>query len=96
MAMSDKCATHVLDKGKSESCLVKAPALHTDELVLVVSELLCTSVQGNTQGHKQGNAREMCSCWETVNTEHVFVEGNRLYNAPMRVQEPLTPSPFGE
>ena len=26
MTMSDTCATHVLDKGKSESCLVKAPA----------------------------------------------------------------------
>ena len=42
------------DEGKSESCLV--------------NELLCTGVQGNTQEHEQGNAREMCSCWETVNT----------------------------
>ena len=29
MTVSDKCATHVLDKGKSESRLVKAPAQHT-------------------------------------------------------------------
>ena len=46
---------------------------HTSESVLMVSDLLCTRVQrtrvqGNTQEHKQGNAREMCSCWETVNT----------------------------
>ena len=49
MTMSNKCATHVLDKDKSESCLVKAPANHASESVLVVSELLCTSVQANTE-----------------------------------------------
>ena len=48
---------------------------HTSESVVMVSELLCTGVQGNTQEHKQGNAREMCSCWETVNTPpHVNLE----------------------
>ena len=47
----------------------------TSESVLMVSELLCTGVQGHTQEHKQGNAREMCSCWETVNTPpHVNLE----------------------
>ena len=34
-----------LDKGKSESCLVKAPAMHASESVLMVGELLCTGVQ---------------------------------------------------
>ena len=48
---------------------------HTSESVLMVSELLCTGVQGNTQEHKQGNARETCSCWETVSTPpHVNLE----------------------
>ena len=45
-------------------CLVKEPAEHTGESVLVVSELLCTGVQRNAQEHKQRNAREMCSFWE--------------------------------
>ena len=75
MTMSDKCATHVLDKNKSESCLDKRLRKHTRESVLMVSELLCTGVHVNTQEHKQGNAREMCSCWETVNTPpHVIHE----------------------
>ena len=48
---------------------------HTSESVLMVSELLCTGVQGHTQEHKQGNAREMCSCLKTVNTPpHVNLE----------------------
>ena len=63
MTMSDTCATHVLDKGKSESCLVKAPAMHASESVLVVGELLCTSVQANTERHTRNETREMCSCW---------------------------------
>ena len=36
MTMSDTCATHVLDDGKSKSCLVQAPAKHASESVLVV------------------------------------------------------------
>ena len=56
------------DKKESESCLVKAHAEHTGESVLAVSELLCADVQRNAQEHKQGHAREMSSCWETVNT----------------------------
>ena len=63
MTMSDTCATHVLDKGKSESCLVKAPAKHASESVLVVGELLCTGVQANTERHTRMETREMCSCW---------------------------------
>ena len=67
MTVSDKCATHVLDRRKSESRLAKAPAQHTCESVLVVSEFLSACVQENTQRHKPKNAREMRSCWETVN-----------------------------
>ena len=51
------------DKGKSESCLVKAPATHASESVLVVGELLCTGVQANTERHTRNETREMCSCW---------------------------------
>ena len=56
------CDTCV-DKGKTESCLVKAPAMHASESVLVVSELLCTGVQANTERHTRNETREMCSCW---------------------------------
>ena len=63
MTMSDTCATHVLDKGKSEICLVKAPARHASESVLVVGELLCTGVQANTERHTRKETREMWSCW---------------------------------
>ena len=63
MTMSDTCATHVLDKGKSESCLVNAPAMHASESVLVVGELLCTGVQANAERHTRNETREMCSCW---------------------------------
>ena len=60
MTMSDTCATHVLDKGKSESCLVKAPAKHASESVLVVGELLCAGVQAkHRETHKDGNARNV-------------------------------------
>ena len=51
------------DKGKTESCLVKAPAMHASESVLVVSELLCTGVQANAERHAKNETREMCSCW---------------------------------
>ena len=37
------------DTKESESCLVKAPAKHASESVLVVGELLCTGVQANTE-----------------------------------------------
>ena len=48
------------DKGKTESCLVKAPAMRASESVLVVSELLCTGVQANTERHtKERNARNV-------------------------------------
>ena len=63
MTMSDTCATHVSDKGKSESCLVKAPAMQASESVLVVGELLCTSVQANTERDTWTETRDMCSCW---------------------------------
>ena len=39
------------DTNESESCLVKAPTKHASESVLVVGELLCTSVQANTERH---------------------------------------------
>ena len=42
---------------ESESCLVKAPAKHASESVLVVSELLCTSVQANTERHTRKEMR---------------------------------------
>ena len=51
------------DTNESESCLVKAPAKHASESLLVVSELLCTSVQANTERHTRKETREMCSCW---------------------------------
>ena len=51
------------DTNESESCLVKAPAKHASETVLVVGELLCTSVQANTERHTRKETREMCSCW---------------------------------
>ena len=54
------CAT-CFDKGKSESCLVKAPAMHASESVLVVGELLCTGVQANTERHTRNETREMFS-----------------------------------
>ena len=44
------------DTNESESCLVKAPAKHASESVLVVGELLCTCVQANTETHKEGDA----------------------------------------
>ena len=52
-----------LDKGKSESCLVMAPAMHASESVLVIGELLCTGVQANAERHTRNETREMCSCW---------------------------------
>ena len=63
MTMSGTCAHTCFDKGKSESCLVKAPAMHASESVLVVGELLCTGVQANTEIHTRNETREMCSCW---------------------------------
>ena len=51
------------DTNESESCLVKAPAKHASESVLVVGELLCTGVQANTERHTRKETREMCACW---------------------------------
>ena len=51
------------DTKESESCLVKAPATHASESVLVVGELLCTGVQANTERHTRKETLEMCSCW---------------------------------
>ena len=57
-------ALHMLyDTNESESCLVKAPAKHASESVLVVGELLCTGVQANTERHTRKETHEMCSCW---------------------------------
>ena len=50
------------DTNESENCLVKAPAKHASESVLI-GELLCTSVQANTERHTKKETREMCSCW---------------------------------
>ena len=50
----------VLDKGKSESCLVKAPAQDASESVLVVSELLCPGVQANTERDTDQKKRAKC------------------------------------
>ena len=63
MTMSGTCATHVLTKANPKSCLVKAPAKHASESVLLVGELLCTGVQANTERHTRNGTREMCSCW---------------------------------
>ena len=52
---------------QSERCLVKAPAQHTSESVRVGSELWCTCVQTDKEGHRPRNEREMCSCWEPNN-----------------------------
>ena len=49
------------DTNESESCLVKAPAKHTSESVLVVGELLCTGVQANTEEHTKKETREVRS-----------------------------------
>ena len=57
--MCDTC----FDKGKTESCLVKAPAMHASESVLVIGELLCTRVQANAERHTRNETREVCSCW---------------------------------
>ena len=51
------------DTNESESCLVKAPAKHASESMLVVGELLCRGVQANTERHTRKETREMCSCW---------------------------------
>ena len=51
------------DTKESESCLVKVPAKHASESVLVVGELLCTGVQADTERHTRKETREMCSCW---------------------------------
>ena len=60
MTMSGTCATHVLAKTKSESCLVKAPAMHASESVLVIGELLCTGVQAKRRETlKERNARNV-------------------------------------
>ena len=45
--MCDTC----FDKGKTESCLVKALAMHASESVLVIGELLCTGVKANAERH---------------------------------------------
>ena len=53
-------STCFANKNESESCLVKAPAKHASESVLVVGELLCTSVQAKTrETHKEGHARNV-------------------------------------
>ena len=49
------------DTEESESCLVKAPAKHASESVLVVGELLCTGVQENTERDTQGRKRAKCA-----------------------------------
>ena len=49
------------DKGKTESCLVKAPAMHASECVLVIGELLCTGVQANAERDTQGTKRVNCA-----------------------------------
>ena len=92
MTMSDKCATHVLDKGKSESCLVKAPAKHASESVFVVSELLCTGAQANTErdtnqrirakvcllmlGNKQHSSSRQYGEWRDIKTPTELAQGS--------------------
>ena len=82
ITMSNRCAHHVLDKGKCESCLVKAPAQHASQSALVISELLCAGVHANTKRDtEQGETREMCSCWDTNNTPpHVNRESGVTLN----------------
>ena len=58
--LSDRCS----DRGKTESCVVKAPVRHMGKSVLT-SELWCTCVQRDTNKER---ARDMCSCWETIDT----------------------------
>ena len=56
------------DTNESESCLVKAPAKHASESVLVVGELLCTGVQPNTQRHKGRKRVKYAHVGDTNNT----------------------------
>ena len=61
---SNRRAAHVLrHKMSPKAVLVKAPAKHASESVLVVGELLCTGVQANTERDTRKETREMCSCW---------------------------------
>ena len=68
--MSGHVCDTCFDKGKTESCLVKAPAMHASESVLVIGELLCTSVQANTETHKERNARKCAHVGDTNNNGH--------------------------
>ena len=61
ITMSNRCAHHVLDTGISESCLVKAPAQHASQCVLVISELLCTGVHANTKMDTEQSKRAKCA-----------------------------------
>ena len=91
MTMSDKHASHVLDRGKPESCVVKAPAKHASESVLVVGELLCTSVQANTErdtkptntrdnvlmlGNKQHSSSRQSGEWRDIKTPTELAHGS--------------------
>ena len=84
MTMSDTCATHVLDKGKSESCLVKAPAMHASESVLVVGELLCTGVQANTERHTRNETRSFFVTL-LIHVNHAVVASYLIFFATMPV-----------
>ena len=61
------------DRGKTESCLVKAPASHVNESVRVTNEPWCTRVQSETQTRNVrvkcahvGNDRHTCAAYPSV------------------------------
>ena len=61
------------DTNESESCLVKAPAKHASESVLVVGELLCTGVQADTERH----TRKRVKCAHVGDTNNTPPRANR-------------------
>ena len=82
------------DTIESESCLVKAPAKHASELVLVFGELLCTGVQANTERHTRKETREMCSCWGYQTTPVSSPSGNRTLSFAAKLSGRKTFSRF--
>ena len=77
---------------QSESCFVKAPAKHASESVPVVSELLCTGVQANTErdtnqgirvkmcllmlGNKQHSSSRQSGEWRDIKTPTELAQGS--------------------
>ena len=58
--------------------------MHASESVLVVGELLCTSVQANSERDTRNETREMCSCW---GYKQSLATGNEISTQFMGVAE---------